>query len=139
MTYETFCSVHEDVLEWLIVFEDKLKAMDPVGSDLAKVRDQFHDIQAFLVEVLEQEGPEAEVGKTWNGKSFFDLKRRNVDCKKKRWPDVVVSFFSIFESFCKSRESEKRKIPRAAAALDNIFFWGEDIGKRHNREIGDFS
>ena len=66
LTYQTFCSVHEDVLEWLLDFEDKLKAMAPVGSDLVLVRDQFHDIQAFLVEVLEQDGPEAEVGNVLN-------------------------------------------------------------------------
>lgn len=61
MDYKTFCNVHEDVLEWLLTNEDRLKAMEAVGSDFESVRSQFRQMQAFAHEVLAQDFPEQEV------------------------------------------------------------------------------
>ncbi len=62
MTYSLFCSIYEDVLEWLLDVEDKLKAMDAIETKLlAKVKEQYQVNRAFLFEVEKQDSSIGEV------------------------------------------------------------------------------
>ena len=61
MTYEMFCDVHEDVLEWLLDVEDKMKKMDAVGTELSVVKEQYQRNRAFLFDVEGQDGAVGEV------------------------------------------------------------------------------
>ena len=61
MSYNTFCNIHEDVLEWLLDVEDKLKVMNSVGSELSVVKEQYHSNRSFLIEVESQDCSVGEV------------------------------------------------------------------------------
>lgn len=62
MTYNMFCQVHEDALEWLLDVEDKLKQLEPVSNNLAEARSQFLRDGSFMAEVHDQHG---SIGEVW--------------------------------------------------------------------------
>ena len=49
--YDTFCHLHEDVLEWLLEAEDKLNAMAKVSSNLSLAKKQFDDNSEYMAEL----------------------------------------------------------------------------------------
>ena len=49
--YDTFCHLHEDVLEWLLEAEDKLNAMPKVSSNLSLAKKQFDDNSEYMAEL----------------------------------------------------------------------------------------
>ena len=51
LDYDTFCQLHEDVLEWLLESEDKLKSMDSVSDNLDVARNQFEDNSEYMTEL----------------------------------------------------------------------------------------
>ena len=59
--YSTFCQIHEDVLEWLLDVEDKLKAMGPLEDDREGLKEQFNTYNAFMNEVKQQDQAVGEV------------------------------------------------------------------------------
>ena len=59
--YSTFCQIHEDVLEWLLDVEDKLKAMAPLEDDRGRLKEQFNSYNAFMNEVKQQDQAVGEV------------------------------------------------------------------------------
>eukprot|EP00094_Tigriopus_californicus_P012072 TCALIF_11665-PA protein Name:"Similar to DMD Dystrophin (Gallus gallus)" AED:0.11 eAED:0.12 QI:11/0.44/0.31/0.89/0.88/0.89/19/143/3398 len=61
MTYNMFCQVHEDALEWLLDVEDKLKQLEPVSNHLTEARSQFLRDGSFMAEVHDQHGSIGEV------------------------------------------------------------------------------
>lgn len=61
MTYEIFCQIHEDVLEWLLDVEDKLKTREVATPEvLADAIALFNQNDAYMKEVGAQHG---EVGR----------------------------------------------------------------------------
>jgi len=65
LTYELFCSVHEDCLEWLLDVEDQLAATkgaaDASTSDLPSARGHYQTVRAFLSGVEAQDSSVGEV------------------------------------------------------------------------------
>ena len=59
--YSTFCQIHEDVLEWLLDVEDKLRAMGPLEDDRDRLKEQFNSYNAFMNEVKQQDQAVGEV------------------------------------------------------------------------------
>ena len=51
LDYNTFCQLHEDVLEWLIDAEDQLQAMESVSDNLDHIRCQFEDNSSYMAEL----------------------------------------------------------------------------------------
>lgn len=51
LDYDTFCHLHEDVLEWLLEAEDKLKSMQNVSSNLSVAKKQFDDNAEYMGEL----------------------------------------------------------------------------------------
>ena len=52
LDYDTFCHLHEDVLEWLLEAEDKLKSMPAVSdSNLKEAKRQFDDNAEYMGEL----------------------------------------------------------------------------------------
>ncbi len=51
LDYETFCHLHEDVLEWLLEAEDKLKSMQNISDNLSVVKRQFDDNAEYMAEL----------------------------------------------------------------------------------------
>ena len=61
MTYDIFCQIHEDVLEWLLDVEDKLKTMEAVTPEtLSDAKALFNHNDVYMKEVGAQHG---EVGR----------------------------------------------------------------------------
>ncbi len=62
LTYDLFCAIHEDVLEWLLDVEDKLDAFPAVErTELSRARGQYQSNRAFLFEVEAQDSSVGEV------------------------------------------------------------------------------
>jgi len=63
LTYDIFCSIHEDCLEWLLDVEDQLTAKPPpaAASDLPSARNAYQDIRVFLRGVEAQDSSVGEV------------------------------------------------------------------------------
>ncbi len=68
LSYSQFCSVHEDVLEWLLDVEDRLAAMPEVGgaaatttTGLSSARAMYQDNREFLSQVEAQDRAVGEV------------------------------------------------------------------------------
>ena len=51
LDYDTFCHLHEDVLEWLLEAEDKLKSMLAVSDNLMEAKRQFDDNAEYMSEL----------------------------------------------------------------------------------------
>ena len=51
LDYETFCQLHEDVLEWLLESEDKLNSMESLSDNLEIVRNQFEVNSEYMSEL----------------------------------------------------------------------------------------
>lgn len=51
MDYDAYCHLHEDVLEWLLEAEDKLKSMPTVSSHLKVAKRQFDDNSEYMAEL----------------------------------------------------------------------------------------
>ena len=51
LDYDTFCRLHEDVLEWLLESEDKLKSMQAVSDNLKEAKRQFDDNAEYMAEL----------------------------------------------------------------------------------------
>ena len=71
MTYDLFCTVHEDVLEWLLSMEDLLAAMPEVpgeGLDLAGVKALFNENAEFMERVNAEH---KSVGKVGHGTRYI--------------------------------------------------------------------
>ena len=51
LDYNTYCQLHEDVLEWLLEAEDKLKSMANVSDDLSLAKKQFDDNSGYMAEL----------------------------------------------------------------------------------------
>ncbi len=56
-----FCGIHEEVLEWLLDVEDKLKSMGGVVGKRENLVEQFNEYNAFLNEVKKQDQLVGEV------------------------------------------------------------------------------
>ncbi|XP_065582815.1 utrophin-like isoform X3 [Artemia franciscana] len=46
----------EEVLVWLLASGDKIEAMAPVATDLKNLKNQFHELEQFLIELTQQQG-----------------------------------------------------------------------------------
>lgn len=51
LDYNSFCHLHEDVLEWLLEAEDKLKSMPAVSDNLMEAKRQFDDNAEYMAEL----------------------------------------------------------------------------------------
>ncbi len=51
LDYDTFCQLHEDVLEWLLEAEDKLSTMQSLSDELDVVKAQFSKNEDYMSEL----------------------------------------------------------------------------------------
>ena len=61
MSYDSFCAIHEDLLEWLLEAEDRLAAMEPLANELEAVKNQFEVNNDYMSELDKYQSTVGEV------------------------------------------------------------------------------
>jgi hypothetical protein len=86
LDYDSFCQLHEDVLEWLLEADDRLRSMQSVSNELLEVKAQFDVNSEYMSELDTHQKAVGEVirkGRHLLSSNLTSYQEKDVQVRKK--------------------------------------------------------